>query len=243
MYRSSQLPAYRIYTDGSCLHNPGPGGYAVIGFRVLLDPGTLQEAARGKNEFVITGGSPRTTNNQMELGGVTTALQYILEDSDFQLDGKEICNVPATIYTDSQYSVNMYNHWLKNWERKKWRKADGHAISNLPMVKYIADLKRRLPNVMVQHVKGHNGNEYNEKCDTIAAQVAQGKRDPMYFGQTAIQFARVPKIYFEEGFELVEDKPFLREATDEEFEYWMKEAKAKWAREAEEAEANGVPNQ
>lgn len=128
----------QIYTDGSCLKNPGPGGWAAI-LKYM------------NTEKMISGGSPDTTNNRMELTGVIVALSQL----------KYPCNV--TITTDSQYVVNAFNkRWIYNWEKQKFK---DRLNSDL----WIELLRlTRLHNVKFIWVKGHAGHHYNELCDTEA---------------------------------------------------------------------------
>lgn len=143
-------PDYVIYTDGSCLVNPGgPGGWAAVLFHQAT--GEMKE---------ISGGHPETTNNRMEL---TAALQ-----------GLGCLPHPAKVllYTDSQYLKNAFTkHWLAGWKKRNWRKSDGNPVLN-------QDLWQQLDREVSRHqlkfswVKGHNGNTYNERCDVLARQEA-----------------------------------------------------------------------
>jgi ribonuclease HI len=132
-----------IYSDGACSGNPGPGGYGVI----------LEY--NGK-ELEISGGEKDTTNNRMELMGVIVGLETL----------KEPCDV--TVTTDSKYVTDAFNKgWLVSWQKKNWRKSDGKPVLN-------KELRQRLLNaaerhqVKFVHVLGHNGHEYNERCDKLA---------------------------------------------------------------------------
>ena len=132
-----------IYTDGACSGNPGPGGYGAI----LVFKGLERE---------ISGGSPETTNNRMELLGAITALELL----------KEPCNVILT--SDSKYLVDGINlGWAKSWKKNNWTKADKKPALN-------ADLWGRLLELLEVHdvtfvwVKGHAGHPYNERCDELA---------------------------------------------------------------------------
>jgi ribonuclease HI len=132
-----------IYSDGACSGNPGPGGYAVI----LEYNGT---------ELELSGGEENTTNNRMELMGVITGLESL----------KEPCDV--TIVSDSKYVVDAFNKkWIDSWQKKNWKKADGKSVLN-------KDLWQRLLMVVNKHkvkfvhILGHNGHEYNERCDKLA---------------------------------------------------------------------------
>lgn len=129
-----------IFTDGACSGNPGAGGYGAI----------LRYKSVSKE---ISGGSPNTTNNRMELLAVIEALSLL----------KEPCNV--TLTTDSRYVADPISKgWLTSWVLKGWRKG---KIKNI-------DLWQRLVPLLDTHkvtvvwVKGHNGHPENERCDELA---------------------------------------------------------------------------
>lgn len=132
-----------IYTDGSCKKNPGPGGWCAI-------------LVYGKAEKVISGGEADTTNNRMELTAVIRALEALKEPCDIEL------------VSDSQYVINgLSKGWAASWKRRGWKKADGSPALN-------PDLWERLLELISVHeikyvwTKGHDGHEYNERCDSIA---------------------------------------------------------------------------
>ena len=141
-----------IYTDGACSGNPGPGGYgAILVFRGL--------------EREISGGSPETTNNRMELMGAISALELL----------REPCNVLLT--SDSKYLVDGINlGWAKSWKKHNWTKSDKKPALN-------ADLWGRLLELLVVHdvtfvwVKGHAGHPYNERCDELAVAAIEKMRN------------------------------------------------------------------
>ncbi len=135
-----------LYTDGSCLGNPGPGGYAAVlscnghfGLRPQspLSAGYIKE---------ISGSSDHTTNNRMELQAVIVGLQAL----------KRRCQV--MVVTDSQYVVTILNN--------------GRAKANLDLVQQLRQLSRQ-HNVTVQKVRGHSGHEMNERCDKLATAEAR----------------------------------------------------------------------
>jgi ribonuclease HI len=137
-----------IYTDGACLGNPGPGGWSAI-------------LIYGKTEKELTGGEELTTNNRMELMAVIEGLGAL----------KEPCVVH--VFSDSRYVVDAFQkRWLKEWELRGWRKADGKPVKN-------DDLWQRLLShtsgheVVFHHVSGHSGHEYNERCDRLAQATAE----------------------------------------------------------------------
>ena len=131
-----------IYTDGACSGNPGPGGWAAI----------LSYNGREKE---LSGGEASTTNNRMELSGAIAALSALTES----------CAV--TLYTDSQYIERAINErWLDSWKRRGWRRKDG-PVKNLELWQQL-DLLLQRHSVSVHWVKGHAGNEFNNRCDALA---------------------------------------------------------------------------
>lgn len=132
-----------IYSDGACSGNPGPGGYGVI----------LE--FNGK-EMELSGGDKDTTNNKMELMGVIVGLEAL----------KEPCEV--TVTTDSKYVTDAFNkNWLVSWQKKNWKKADGKPVLNKELWQRLLKAAEN-HKVKFVHVLGHNGHEYNERCDKLA---------------------------------------------------------------------------
>lgn len=143
----SMKPDAIIYTDGSCLGNPGPGGWGAV-IRI------------GDDIKEMSGGAPRTTNNRMELTGVITALN--------SLRGPHL----VTLFTDSQYIVRAFNErWIYGWKKRGWAKADGE-LKNKDLWQELYALTQK-HTVTWMWVKGHNGNEYNERCDKLAVAAAK----------------------------------------------------------------------
>ncbi|MBG0790683.1 MAG: ribonuclease HI [Desulfovibrionaceae bacterium] len=145
-----------MYTDGSCLGNPGPGGYGAI----LIHGEYKGESGDNYKEF--SQGYRRTTNNRMELLAVIVALGAL----------KRSCSVD--IWTDSKYVQQAITQgWLRNWERNGWRTAAKKPVKN-------QDLWRRLQPLLAEHkvdfhwVKGHSGHLLNERVDDLARNAASG---------------------------------------------------------------------
>jgi ribonuclease HI len=132
----------RIYTDGACKGNPGPGGWGAL-LRI------------GEHEKELFGGEPETTNNRMELAAVINALASL----------KRSCEVE--IYTDSQYVRNGITEWLAQWRRRGWKTADGKSVKNLDLWQ---DLEREAARHKIRWhwVKGHSGHDGNERADALA---------------------------------------------------------------------------
>ena len=133
----------KLYTDGACSGNPGPGGYGAI----LIYKGIEKE---------ISGGQNNTTNNKMEIMAVIKGLEMI----------KEPCNV--TVYSDSAYVVNAIQMgWLKTWKKNNWKKSDKSMVKNIDLWERLISLME-IHNVEFVKVKGHSDNEYNNRCDKLA---------------------------------------------------------------------------
>jgi ribonuclease HI len=141
-----------IYTDGACSGNPGPGGWGVV---VYFVDGTVQE---------IGGGDRQTTNNRMEMQAAIAALEFLLASGQ-----KE----PITLYTDSQYVINGITKWIHGWKKKGWIASTGKAVLNQELWQAIDRLNAR--HVTWTYVRGHAGNEGNERCDAIARAFSQGR--------------------------------------------------------------------
>lgn len=139
-----------IYTDGSALGNPGPGGYGVV---MIID-GNISEASQGYRH---------TTNNRMEMMAVITALNC-LEDH----------KRPVKIYSDSQYTLNgITKGWARNWQKKGWKKSDGKPAKNIDLWKQILDLVDQFQDLTFEWVRGHAGDPMNERADELANNAAR----------------------------------------------------------------------
>jgi ribonuclease HI len=137
----------RLFTDGACSGNPGPGGWAFI----------LKHPATGR-VMEASGAEPETTNNRMELNGVIEGLATL----------KRPCHVE--IITDSQYVAKGITEWMANWKRQGWQRKEGKRLK--PVVN--VDLWQKIDSLVsvhkvhVTHVLGHNGHPENEACDRMA---------------------------------------------------------------------------
>jgi ribonuclease HI len=143
----------KIYTDGACSGNPGPGGWAAI----LIS---------GTNEKEISGGEGSTTNNRMELTAAVEALRAL----------KVQCEV--TLFSDSAYLINAFQQrWLDSWKRHGWKRG---PRKNEPVLN--VDLWEELDRLQGEHtvawkkVEGHAGHEYNERVDRLAVAAIDGVR-------------------------------------------------------------------
>ena len=136
----------QIYTDGACRGNPGRGGWGAI-------------LVYGKHERELSGGERETTNNRMELLAAISGLEAL----------KEPCAV--TLYSDSKYLVDAFlQGWVHSWRERGWRRGRDELKN--------PDLWARLYELCLTHtvsfvwVKGHDGHEYNERCDRLATAFA-----------------------------------------------------------------------
>ncbi|MDX9743837.1 MAG: ribonuclease HI [Arcobacteraceae bacterium] len=139
-----------LYSDGSSLGNPGPGGWGTI----LKYKDTIKE---------LSGGNPHTTNNIMELTGVVEGLKSL----------KEPCDVE--VISDSKYVVQGINEWLVNWEKNNWRTAGKSPVKNLELWKEYLEVSKK-HTINATWVKGHAGHIENERCDVLAKNEAQKLR-------------------------------------------------------------------
>lgn len=141
-----------FYTDGACAGNPGPGGWGTI---VYFTDGSVYE---------MGGGAAHTTNNRMEMQAALQALKV------FQASGQ---SQSVILYTDSEYLKNGITKWVKGWKKKGWKTAQGKPVLNQDLWETLDELNS--PLVEWQYVRGHSGNEGNERCDAIARAFALGK--------------------------------------------------------------------
>ena len=142
-----------IYTDGSSLGNPGPGGYGVV---IPSDSGDRE----------MSGGFRRTTNNRMELLACIVGLEQFRSTT------------AVALYSDSRYVVDgITKGWAKNWRRNGWRKSNGSPALNPDLWERLLALCER-HDVRFVWVKGHAGNPGNERCDQLATQAAAGSDLP-----------------------------------------------------------------
>lgn len=143
----SQAKRVTMYTDGACSGNPGPGGWGVV----LKWDGHEKE---------LSGGEAETTNNRMELMAAIEGLAALKRA------------VGVDLYTDSEYVKNGMTQWIHGWRRNGWRTASKDPVKN-------ADLWQRLEQEVARHdvawhwVKGHAGEETNERVDQLARAALQ----------------------------------------------------------------------
>lgn len=136
------LKKVTVFTDGGCLGNPGPGGWAAV-------------LRYGSHERAISGGAPATTNNRMELSAAIFALRTL----------KEPCEV--IIFTDSQYLRKGITEWIHAWRMRGWVTANRQPVKNADLWRDLdAACKPHL--IEWKWLKGHAGHPENERCDALA---------------------------------------------------------------------------
>ena len=140
------MKSVNLYTDGACRGNPGKGGWGAI-------------LVYGKYEKEMSGGERETTNNRMELMAAIAGLSAL----------KEPCAV--TLYSDSKYLVDAFlEEWVYSWEKQGWKRGK-EQVKNPDLWIKLLELTR-MHTVEFVWVKGHNGHDYNERCDRLATAYA-----------------------------------------------------------------------
>ncbi|MCI5047080.1 MAG: ribonuclease HI [Aquisalinus sp.] len=133
-----------IYTDGACSGNPGPGGWGVL-------------IQRENEEEELYGGEIETTNNRMEMMAAIKALEHIPAGES------------VTLHTDSTYVMKGITEWIKGWKAKGWKNSQKKPVKNKDLWLALDELVSTRQ-VTWQWVKGHAGNEGNERADALANQ-------------------------------------------------------------------------
>ena len=149
-----------IYTDGACIGNPGPGGWACV----------IQRIADGVviKEIILSGtATTETTNNRMEMEAVIAALLQVRKGE----------KAPVTIRSDSQIVVKGMNEWMAKWQAKGWKVAGGKPVSNRDLWEQILAVAEDKAITWVW-VKGHAGDPLNEKVDGLAEAAARAAMGP-----------------------------------------------------------------
>jgi ribonuclease HI len=141
----------KIYTDGACVGNPGPGGWAAV----ILD---------GTQKKEIFGGEKSTTNNRMELTAAIKALEYCSVPKKNSLLSNEI-----KIFTDSIYVKRGITEWIENWENNNWKTADKKIVKNIDLWKNLRKLTES-KKIGWYWIKGHSNHPMNDLVDKLAKQ-------------------------------------------------------------------------
>jgi ribonuclease HI len=141
------MKSVELITDGACLGNPGPGGWAAI-------------LRYGGHKKELYGSEPLTTNNRMELRAAVEGLRAL----------KQPCSV--TVTTDSQYLKNGITSWIGRWKQNGWRTADNKPVANQDLWRELDELARR-HRVRWRWTKGHASHDDNNRCDELATLAAR----------------------------------------------------------------------
>jgi ribonuclease HI len=140
--RELNMKKVKIFTDGACRGNPGPGGWGVL-------------MRYNSHEKKLHGGEKNTTNNRMELTAAIKALQAL----------KKPCNVELT--TDSQYLKNGITNWIKKWKTKNWQTSAKKLVKNIDLWQQL-DHEVERHNITWHWIRGHIGHPENEIADQLA---------------------------------------------------------------------------
>jgi len=139
----------KIYTDGACIGNPGPGGWAAI----ILSENYKKE---------LFGGEKLTTNNRMELMAAIKALEYCNDQEKKQPSLKSI-----KIFTDSAYVKEGITVWINSWEKNNWKTKDKKNVKNVDLWKKLKELTLS-STIEWNWIKGHSENPMNDLADKLA---------------------------------------------------------------------------
>ncbi|MBD2080847.1 ribonuclease HI [Leptolyngbya sp. FACHB-17] len=159
----------KIYTDGACSGNPGPGGWGTV---VYFTDGAVQE---------LGGYEPETTNNRMEMQAAIAALDFYRASGQSQV---------VALYTDSEYVKNGITKWLSGWKKKGWKTSTGKPVLNQDLWEQLDELDS--PKVEWRYVRGHSGDPGNERCDVIARSFSLGKQPPLKTPDTPLPTSPLP---------------------------------------------------
>lgn len=152
--------AIHIYSDGACSGNPGPGGWSAV---IIYPEGCVRE---------LGGGERPSTNNRMEMMGAIAALTAVADRPE-----------PVKLFTDSGLLLNGITGWIHGWKRKGWLTAGGKPVVNQDLWERLDALAQaRKGRLSWVHVKGHAGQEINERCDVIAVAYSKNTRVALYDG-------------------------------------------------------------
>ena len=132
----------KIFTDGACRGNPGPGGWGAL-------------IIENEEEHSLWGGEKKTTNNKMEMTAAIKALEYFTNSSNIQLT------------TDSNYVKDGIESWIEGWKRNGWKTTSKKPVKNKDLWVRLDDLNN-FHNISWNWVKGHSGHRENEIADLLA---------------------------------------------------------------------------
>lgn len=154
-----------MYTDGSSLGNPGPGGWGalLVSAQRVLELGGREDAS---------------TNNRMELYAVIASFEQLAELG--------VRDYEITVFADSKYVLDGITKWMGGWKQRGWTKADKKPVLNQDLWVRMDDLKSFLEadnKLFFEHVYGHTGEKYNERVDDIARGLAEKKEIELFDGR------------------------------------------------------------
>ena len=170
----TQLPVIKsIYTDGACSGNPGPGGWGAV---IYFESGAVHE---------LGGRETETTNNRMEMQAAISILQFLVEHHYSQ-------NIE--LHTDSEYLRKGITQWIRGWKKKGWKNSAGKPVLNKDLWMQLDTITQQLKQqenieIIWKYVRGHAGNQGNERCDQIAR--AYSLKQPIQLKQA--DFYALPK--------------------------------------------------
>lgn len=142
-----------IHCDGSCLNNPGSGGWAFL---------IIKKNSKMKVGKLFSGRQEHTTNNRMELTASIMALSLLKSKSEISL------------YSDSLYLIKGANEWIKKWTKENWKKNSGKYVKNVDLWKELAQ-KAKEHKIQWNWIRGHSDNEKNKVVDKEARKLALKK--------------------------------------------------------------------
>lgn len=167
----------KAYADGACSGNPGPGGWAVL----LQHPDGYIEEHGGREEI--------STNNRMELTAVIRAMELVWK----ALGEEEVVKAARPqVFTDSKYVVHGVNAWLAAWRRRGFCKSNGEEIANRDLWEQLCELGPEY--FQFVWLRGHNGDEAQERVDQLACDLSKGKE--VIFSRGYIHSQPIPGLQY-----------------------------------------------
>lgn len=149
----------RIYTDGACSGNPGPGGWGTL---IYFDNGEVHE---------LGGAAAQTTNNRMEMQAAIAGLEFLLKTQQ---------TAPVSLYTDSEYVLKGITQWIQGWKKRGWVNSAKKPVLNRDLWEILDTLALQVNQQLERplqwiYVRGHAGDVGNERCDAIARAFSVGR--------------------------------------------------------------------
>ncbi len=143
--RFADGPTDGVFTDGSSVPNPGPGGWG----SVYVSKGEIVDQAFGHHE-------EETTNNRMELTAIIEGIKLVPAGE------------AAVVYTDSNLAARTINEWAEGWARNSWRRKNNAPVANLDLVQELYDLTKARPEITIRWIRAHSGSRWNEYADALS---------------------------------------------------------------------------